>query len=170
MWDLPGPGLEPVSPALAGGFLTTEPPGKPGTSLSTASPSFLSVPSSFPRVPLGASPGSPCFPRREPLRRPDRASRIQAGHAAAAAKALNIYPFIIFVTITLFCFSLTSAHRPVLQLQMRALQIVPTRPIGQSGFSHPGFASGWLHRCWSTRRACTRMQTVFIPAHRAEFS
>ena len=29
MWDLPGPGLEPVSPALAGGFLTTAPPGKP---------------------------------------------------------------------------------------------------------------------------------------------
>ena len=31
MWDLPGPGLEPVSPALAGGFLTTAPPGKPDT-------------------------------------------------------------------------------------------------------------------------------------------
>ena len=29
MWDLPGPGLEPVFPALAGGFLTTAPPGKP---------------------------------------------------------------------------------------------------------------------------------------------
>ena len=29
MWDLPGPGLEPVSPALAGGFLTTAPPGSP---------------------------------------------------------------------------------------------------------------------------------------------
>ena len=29
MWDLPGPGIEPVFPALAGGFLTTEPPGKP---------------------------------------------------------------------------------------------------------------------------------------------
>ena len=27
MWDLPGPGLEPASPALAGGFLTTVPPG-----------------------------------------------------------------------------------------------------------------------------------------------
>ena len=27
MWDLPGPGLKPVSPALAGGFLTTAPPG-----------------------------------------------------------------------------------------------------------------------------------------------
>ena len=29
MWDLPGPGLEPVSPALAGRFLTSVPPGKP---------------------------------------------------------------------------------------------------------------------------------------------
>ena len=28
MWDLPGPGIGPVSPALAGGFLTTVPPGK----------------------------------------------------------------------------------------------------------------------------------------------
>ena len=28
MWDLPGPGPEPVSPALAGGLLTTAPPGK----------------------------------------------------------------------------------------------------------------------------------------------
>ena len=29
MWDLPGPGHEPVSPALAGGLSTTAPPGKP---------------------------------------------------------------------------------------------------------------------------------------------
>ena len=29
MWDLPGRGLQPVSPALAGRFLTTVPPGKP---------------------------------------------------------------------------------------------------------------------------------------------
>ena len=28
MWNLPRPGLKPVSPALAGGFLTTAPPGK----------------------------------------------------------------------------------------------------------------------------------------------
>ena len=27
--DLPNPGIEPASPALAGGFFTTEPPGKP---------------------------------------------------------------------------------------------------------------------------------------------
>ena len=33
MWDLPRPGLEPVSPALAGGFLTTAPPGKPQPAL-----------------------------------------------------------------------------------------------------------------------------------------
>ena len=29
MWDLPRPGLEPVSPALAGRFSTTAAPGKP---------------------------------------------------------------------------------------------------------------------------------------------
>ena len=29
MWDLPGPGLEPASPALAGRFSTTALPGKP---------------------------------------------------------------------------------------------------------------------------------------------
>ena len=29
MWDLPGPGIEPVSPAWAGGFFTAEPLGMP---------------------------------------------------------------------------------------------------------------------------------------------
>ena len=29
MWDFPGPRIEPVFPALAGGFFTTEPSGKP---------------------------------------------------------------------------------------------------------------------------------------------
>ena len=29
MWDLPEPGIEPVSATLAGRFFTTEPPGKP---------------------------------------------------------------------------------------------------------------------------------------------
>ena len=29
MWHLPRSGIEPVSPALAGRFFTTEPPGKP---------------------------------------------------------------------------------------------------------------------------------------------
>ena len=31
--DLPDPGIEPVSPTLAGEFFTTEPPGKPPTML-----------------------------------------------------------------------------------------------------------------------------------------
>ena len=56
MWDLPGPGLEPVSSALAGGFLTTAPPRKPHTGISSsallirnsesrpASPFFLLLP------------------------------------------------------------------------------------------------------------------------------
>ena len=34
MWDLPGPGLEPMSPALAGGFPTTAPPEKPLNTIS----------------------------------------------------------------------------------------------------------------------------------------
>ena len=29
MWDPPGPGIEPKSPAMAGRFPSTEPPGKP---------------------------------------------------------------------------------------------------------------------------------------------
>ena len=29
LWDLPGPGIKSVSPALAGRFFTSEPPGKP---------------------------------------------------------------------------------------------------------------------------------------------
>ena len=33
MWDPPRPGLEPVSPALAGRFSTTAPPGKPPSCL-----------------------------------------------------------------------------------------------------------------------------------------
>ena len=28
MWDLPRPGIEPMSPGSAGGFLTAAPPGK----------------------------------------------------------------------------------------------------------------------------------------------
>ena len=43
MWDLPRPGLEPVSPALAGRLSTTAPPGKPGCVLITFLPSALST-------------------------------------------------------------------------------------------------------------------------------
>ena len=39
MWDLPGPGLEPVSPALAGRFSTTAPPGRPHSWLFEEPPS-----------------------------------------------------------------------------------------------------------------------------------
>jgi len=34
MWNQPGPGIEHISPALAGGFVSTEPPGKSYTFLS----------------------------------------------------------------------------------------------------------------------------------------
>ena len=44
MWDLPTPGIEPVSPALAGGFFTSEPPGKPAYVLYTTWNSNISHP------------------------------------------------------------------------------------------------------------------------------
>ena len=40
MWDLPGPGIESVSPALAGGFFTTESPGKPEEALISGTTSY----------------------------------------------------------------------------------------------------------------------------------
>ena len=43
MWDLPGPGIKPVSPALAGGFLTTAPPGKPYLSIFKEKENFPSL-------------------------------------------------------------------------------------------------------------------------------
>ena len=39
--DLPDPGIEPVSPALADGFFPTEPPGKPLLSINTDQIKFL---------------------------------------------------------------------------------------------------------------------------------
>ena len=42
MWDLPRPGLEPVSPALAGRFSTTAPPGKPQEFFTYSGTSYLS--------------------------------------------------------------------------------------------------------------------------------
>ena len=48
MWDFPGPGIEPMSPALAGGFFTTEPPGNP--------PSFSSGQVEFEALPVGGGP------------------------------------------------------------------------------------------------------------------
>ena len=50
MWDLPRPGLEPVSPALAGRFSTTVPPGK--ASIATLNVSGLSTPIKRHRVAL----------------------------------------------------------------------------------------------------------------------
>ena len=36
--DLPDPGIKPASPALAGGFFTTEPPGKPKYTITRKKP------------------------------------------------------------------------------------------------------------------------------------
>ena len=41
MWDLPRPGTEPVSPAPAGRFFTTESPGKPVNFVEFEEPNFI---------------------------------------------------------------------------------------------------------------------------------
>ena len=46
--DLPDQGTEPISPALAGRFFTTEPPGKPWYVTFAAALSSLSVSTTFP--------------------------------------------------------------------------------------------------------------------------
>ena len=55
MWDLPRPGLEPVSPALAGRFSTTAPPGKPQNAFLTwyILLPFKTEPSPFQKVMYG---------------------------------------------------------------------------------------------------------------------
>ena len=55
MWDLPRPGLEPVSPALAGRFSTTAPPGKPLAIYFTFGSVYMSMPLSH-FVPAYPSP------------------------------------------------------------------------------------------------------------------
>ena len=54
MWDLPRPGIEPMSPALAGRFLTTVPPGK--------SPGWLLITEAWEPLPgfRPLWPGPPC--------------------------------------------------------------------------------------------------------------
>ena len=42
MWELPGPGIKPVSLTFQGGFLTTGSPGKPLSRLSIAELNFFS--------------------------------------------------------------------------------------------------------------------------------
>ena len=44
MWDLPGPGIEPMSPALAYGFFITEPPGSPESLYLLILPHYFSAP------------------------------------------------------------------------------------------------------------------------------
>ena len=62
MWDPPRPGFEPVSPALAGRFSTTAPPGKP-TSYFLVQQNRPASSCAFPAtVPEStSSPKSPCY-------------------------------------------------------------------------------------------------------------
>ena len=57
-WDPPGPGLEPVSPALAGRLSTTAPPGKPQTALVKVSQGLCVAKSSITSLPSSYSPST----------------------------------------------------------------------------------------------------------------
>ena len=70
MWALPRPGLEPVSPALAGRFSTTAPPGKPSIYLFKrlllcVMPSLLNLP-----IQLSTRAGSILYQDHPPLESP----------------------------------------------------------------------------------------------------
>ena len=47
MWNLPGPGIKPMSPALAAGFSTTVPPGKPSLHFYVEGNMLYFIPCSF---------------------------------------------------------------------------------------------------------------------------
>ena len=59
MWDLPRPGLEPVSPVLAGRFLTTAPPGKAPPPRSLSGVLFLHPSGERSKAPSLLSQGPP---------------------------------------------------------------------------------------------------------------
>ena len=60
MWDLPRPGIEPMSPALAGRFLTIGSPRRPGTGFLNSTQSLLLIPVMSPAEDPLASYGVTC--------------------------------------------------------------------------------------------------------------
>lgn len=149
-------------------------PNQPTPALSPQDSSFSRLPSihfvlsSSLQLPLEPSLGSHCFPKTEPLH-----GGIQP--PAAAAKARNTYPFITFVTITLFgvkcCFFLMCGHYLVLHVSNESSHL----SLSVSGFSQPRFVSSWSHGCcstgWSAQRwACPWGHVISITAPPVEFS
>ena len=59
MWDLPRPGLEPVSPALAGRFSTTAPPGKPLCLIFWGTSILFSIVAAQIHIPTNSAQGFP---------------------------------------------------------------------------------------------------------------
>ena len=91
MWDLPGPGSEPVSPALAGRFLATAPPGKslnPAVlRLNPTAHDFSDSPIYFLR---GHSLFWKFFPRRVPLEIPGARDREPVYWSTAQQSSVSV--------------------------------------------------------------------------------
>ena len=78
IWNLPGPGVEPMSPALAGGFSTTGPPGSPRVIL-VLSPHGL-ITSQSPRLQISSHLGL------------DFSVGVWGGHRQSMASTLRLPP------------------------------------------------------------------------------
>ena len=121
MWDLPGPvpGFEPVSPAWAGGFLTTAPPRKPLTFFFVLTFNLRTVKTYWKTLPWLSQPSVikllPCPPPKSPTSLPPIHSSplaffLSLKHSLAISRSLyslfplpgTFFPQVIFCPLALF--------------------------------------------------------------------
>ena len=90
MWDLPRPGLEPMSPALAGRFSTTAPPGKPWVFISVRGLSLVAASGGH------SSSQCVCLSLSQPLLLRSTGSRhagsVVVAHGPTCSMACGIFP------------------------------------------------------------------------------
>ena len=91
MWDLPRPGIEPASPALADGFLTTAPPGKclPPVFFEEFNKSALCGPPNCLLLPQGLNstdPGTPLCSSLPPASNLFSSRNLRISHSAILAQ------------------------------------------------------------------------------------
>ena len=131
MWDLPGPGIEPVSPALVGGFLTTAPPGE---SLSNC---LVVVELIESRSQQGGA-----YRKEQPATQGPVYSSESLGISLPFAKhdsALPIKCTLIFVVLTVW---------KQLQISMAFSNVCPGTKV------NPRHLQGCAWREWSSKRVC----------------
>ena len=110
MWDLPRPGLKPVSPAWAGGFLTTAPPGK--SLISSFSFTLVNYPINSQCIfPFKLSPVSFCCfqPENHLVYHPNRLGNREEGRKDGSLLLVQAYYVQALGSDTFFHFTLMTA-------------------------------------------------------------